>query len=452
MNLKRKIAESVLYVSLGNILIKLFSIVGYVLILRKLSLHDYGVFTLLVSFVGPAAAIAFFSFDRIFVSQFSKARGLQNIARMKGLFKEYYRLGTILIVLMFAIVYGFRLLFGNFYEAYIFQYMWPISLFIFSQLMMNMVSVFLESNEEFKKISTMEIFESFMRSILVMGAFLTLPFSVTLVLLVYTLAKFSAIALGILSFIKIERTLFKNDTEPERGVLWGIFKSFGKWEIGSNIFEKILQPVKLLLMRFFVGIEAVAVYDFAGNVYAFMYSLFPVKRIIFPIVSRFKNDREKINLIIAKAQKYSFLMYATLYVAVLLTTPFVLKIAFPQYAQYSFVIFLFALHFIVDIYKLGQSSLLYAYNQQKFMFTALPVFLVIQVTFDVLFIKLFGIIGSVLSWHLYSLCNGFIVNRHLAKKVKFHQTTIREFISFDEYDKVVLSGITSRIRSYLPKF
>jgi len=45
----KKISEGVIYESASNAVIKILAIVTYVLIIRHLSLHDYGLFVILTS-------------------------------------------------------------------------------------------------------------------------------------------------------------------------------------------------------------------------------------------------------------------------------------------------------------------------------------------------------------------------------------------------------------------
>src|SRR3989344_7736116 len=138
--LQKKIAEGVFFGGLGAIIIKIFAALGYVLILRRLSLHDYGVFTLLVSLAAPASAVILFSFDRIFVSQFALAFSEGKFSRMKGLYLDYYRIAIVLAIFFFGLAYLFRELIAERYNLYLTRYFWILAFFTLTQLFMNMVS------------------------------------------------------------------------------------------------------------------------------------------------------------------------------------------------------------------------------------------------------------------------------------------------------------------------
>ena len=189
-----------------------------------------------------------------------------------------------------------------------------------------------------------------------------------------------------------------------------------------------------------------AIFDFARNVYAFFVSIFPVSKTIFPIISRSIADKEKIHLIISKAKKYSFLSYLPMYGAALIFTVPVLTYFFPQYLGSQWVIYLVLLHFVSDVYKMGQSALLYAYNRQKFIFFITPVFLFFQIVFDVVFVSTVGLIGIVLAWHTQALMSGYIYNYYIHKNIGIRHTRARYFFQYDSYDRLILSEIFRYIR------
>jgi len=446
MSIRNKIGEGVLYGSISNILIKVFAAVGYFLIIRELSLHDYGVFVLLTSIIGPASAIVFLSMDRIFVSRYAQAKAQERLGYLKGLVKEYYFTSSIILIAI--VVFGLFAgdLLDRFYDLYVTKFFWGTVTLVVSQILMNQVSLFLEANEKFREISFLQTGESISRIIFVVLITSVVGLSINLVLFIYAAAKVVSILIGFIYFVPMLWQLKNIPTPSEKGILIKILFTVGKWEIARNFFEQTLQMVKFLIIKFFVNIEGVAVFDFARNIYAFANSIFPISKIIFPVIARSISDKDKISLIISKAKKYSLLSYVPIYCAALVLTTPVLENFFPQYVGTEIIIYLLLAHFLTDVYKIGQSPLLYAFNRQKFIFFVTPLFVFMQIALDIVFVSVFGLIGVVLSWHLHAFLTGAVYSYYIHHYIGIRRTSFREFFRFDSYDMLILSGIMGRAR------
>lgn len=447
ISLKSKIAQSVFQGFVGGIVVKASSAIGYVLILSRLSIHDYGVFVLLVSLVGPASSIILFSFDRIFVSHFAAALGRRDFSAMKGLFVEYYRASLVMATLFFIGVYLLRNYFTQF-DVYLIRYFWAVCLFVATQISMNMVFLFLEGSQRFKEIWIVQSVESISRTGAVIIACLSISFSVDLVILLYAGAKLIATIVGVLYVRRLHRTYFPAELDRQKGILLSTLKQYGKWDIARNLFEQAVQPLKFLIIKFFVNIESVAIYDFAKNVYSVTSSLFPVKSIIFPAVARSVHKKEVLYRIVEKSKKYMGVLYIVSFVAILVITPTVVRMIFPQYQGFEYIVYLTVLRLFVDVYKIGQDALLYAFNRQAFMFKVQPFFTAISIILDIVFAKAFGLVGIVISWHLYALITGFVQNRYLFNVVGVAKIKWKDLLRFDNYDKEILLSIVGRIRSF----
>jgi len=441
-----KISGGVFYSGVGNFVIKIFGAVGYILVLSRMSLHDYGTFVLLTSLLGPAYAIIFFSFDRIFVSKYSRLRAEGSIGRAKGLAREYYITSLFILLLSCVSGYFLRGYLSEVYNLYIIKFFWVAMFLMVSQTLMNYVSLMLESHEKFKEISIIQTIEAMVRMILVLLVFFYSTFTVTLVLFMYSVSKMVAVGVGSFHLLPILRQLREVGVKAERGVLKSIMFTIGKWEIATSLLGKILEPWGLFLIKFFVNIESVAVYDFARNIYAFASSLFPVSQVTFPIISRTSSDKEKTHLIISKAQKYAFIFQSVIFIMALVFTPVVLAYFFKQYIGSEMIIYLTLLHFISDVYKIGQTALLYAFNRQKFVFLLTPFFLLVRLALDVVLVKLIGVAGIIISWHLYGLLAGFVYNVYITKTMGIRKILWKEFFSFDSYDRLILSALVKKIR------
>lgn len=446
----KKISEGVLYSSGSRIFIKIFSAIGYFLIINRLSIHDYGVFVLLIASLAPASTLVFFNFDRIFVSSISKARGEKNFGFIKGMVKEYFFVIFFALVVVFAISFGVHhFLIKN---ASWSLYFWPLGIFFVSQVFMNVVSLFLESNEKFKEISFAESVESVSRCFYLLLLAIFSHFSVVAVLVVYSLGKLTASGVSLYYALPLLVQLKKYPIIREKSVLKKIIKNFAKWEIARSILEQSIQPLRLWILKFFVNIEGVAIFEFARSMYGVVSSIIPMKKILFPIVSRFARDKEKAGLIIMKAKKVTFFANALFFVGLALTLPFLLPWFFPAYtAHYIFILFVL-LHLFIDVYKLGQDAVIYAFQEQKFLFQVAPLFLILQLLVDIFSMKFFGVYGVVISWHLFAFLTGYFTHWYLFRKQHMKKHSWARYYRFDAYDRLILSKVFNRMPQKLQKF
>lgn len=439
----KTIAQGTIYGSLGTVFIRGLSVVGYSLVIRQLSLYNYGVFTLLISITGPTLAIILFGFDRIFVSSIAKARGSGNFGRVRALVQEYY--GLVLMLLGGCLLGGYVLqeVLASHYDKQLVQYFWTLALFILSQLVFNMVQLVLEGYERLNTLALLQSVEALVRNVLIIT--LVLNLNITLLLKINSIAKFAAAGVGLASLVVIFKTLFRE--RPERFVLLGIFREHGKWEIARNIVDDITGPLQLWLIKIFVNVPAVAAYGFAKIIYSFIQDIVPIKGAVFPVISRLIASEKKLAYLVAlKAKKYLILFYGVMYLASLAFLPVVIRLFFPQYGGETVIVFLVLLHLFVDGYKVGQNPLLYALEQQKFQFILFNFGLLLQVVLDVSFIYFWGVPGIIWSWHIQALALGIAINIYLARKLAIPMGGWKELIRFDQYDHMLFEKVLENVK------
>lgn len=445
-SLGNKIMSNLIFSSAGNFLIKFFSAIGYFFIVSRLSLYDYGLFVFCTSLLGPVASIVNFGFDRIFVSSFAKARGQNNTGDMKGLVQGYYVTMVFLLILTFILSYFCKFFIAaHYHNDLVITYFWPIWMFIFAQLCFNAVSLFLESNEQFKVISAMQVIESLSRLFMVL--FFLGHMSVIVVLGLYTSAKFVATLVGLPFFLKRLFGLFRQRVSAHRAAFWNILKTFGKWELARNVLQQFAAPFEIFIIKHFVSFQGVAIYDFTINLYSACMSLLPLQVIIFPIISRLIAERDRVQMIITKAQKYLFLVYVVVYSGILLVIPFILQKFFPQYAGHTLFLAVTLLHIFIQVYKTGQGALLYALHEQKFLLKIFPFTYALEIFLHILFTYYWGILGTVIAWNLQSLIVTVYINYYLQKKSGLNLWSWESFFHYDEYDKMLLQKIFFAFRS-----
>lgn len=451
MSLFQTITHGMVYSSLGNMAVKAFSVVSYLVVLSLLTSHDYGIFVLVVAIAAPATAFVFFGFDRLFVSNLARARGRKNHQEAWGLTFEYYRAVAVLFAILAIVLVVGRYVVNEWYDIYFLRYFWPLVFFESGQLLLNGSMLLLESHEKFKHLAVTRTTEALVRSMLivVLAAYL----SVELVIVVYGLAKFAAATYAVYHNRRIIRALRHNAKKSRStGVLIGIIRSYGKWELGRNIIEQTLGPLKLWLIKIFVNVETVAAYDIAQKLYSLVMNTFPVKTVVFPLVSRTSHQPKTAQLIVMKAKKYALAYYVAAFAGLVIGLPFALDLLAPQYGSYLALMYLVVGHVFIQVYSIGQSPLMYAFNQQKYLVQIYPLTYAFDVASVVVLTYYFGAFGSAWAWHLSTLMVAVLLHARLRQLLPVALWNWRAFFSFDGHDRMLFGAIGRRLAIIFSKF
>ncbi len=440
----KSIIEATLYSSVGSFFVRGFSVVGYGVVIAQLSLHDYGVVVLLLSFLTPAVAFVLFGFERMFVSSVASARGEGRLGFVKGLMREYFLLAGALAFVFFAAAFLFRAVIARSYDVFLFQYFWVVAAVILGQMLFNGVQIVLEGFERLKHLALLQSVESLVRNaaIIVLAPHL----NIASVIVLYAAGKFAASAAGFSAVLPVLRELGAIRVRPERRALFTLIRHHGKWEIAQKMLDQLTAPLKVWVIRLFVNVEGVAVYDFAQKIYSVIISALPVKAVVFPIISRTIAERSLARAIIVKSKKYMLLFYIAVYAAALAISPAVIERFFPQYRGEILVVAVVLLHLFVEVYKLGQGALLYALKEQRYRFFIFYPSLAVQVILTIVMTRAWSVIGTVVAWHLEGVIFGFITNQYLTRRFGMGFWDSREFFRFDEYDRWLLRGVRIRLK------
>jgi len=286
--------------------------------------------------------------------------------------------------------------------------------------------------------------EAFSKSILVLVLYFSL--SVNLLFYIYGLSKLIAALLGTYSIFVILKKLIKINSKKEKGILMKILRDFGKWELIRTASAQLIDPIKYGIIKIFVNVEGVAIYDFSLKIYSLFINIINVKLIIFPVISRVIDNMYLVKKIISKSKKYSFYFYFIVYCFSVVFLPAAVKIFAPQYLSGIYIFYIVLLHLFVEVYTIGRTAVMYGLRQQKFLLKIYPISFTLEVVMNILLTKYFGIVGSIISWHLKVIIMNKIISYYLKKKFNLILWNFKDFVSFDEYDKMLVKLFIKEVK------
>ncbi|MEK7560785.1 MAG: oligosaccharide flippase family protein [Patescibacteria group bacterium] len=443
-SLKKIIVEGAFFSTVSSFGMRGLSLINYFVIFRYVMLAEYGRFILVSSLTGPALTLCFLGIDRIFVSAIARARGAGEIGKARGLIKQY----AAAVFFMLCMTAGGAVFLKDVLQArYGVEWdrtIFSLLIFLFSQLIFNLVQLILEGFEEFNKLALLQFIEAMVRS-----AFL-IAFAQALglytLLLIGAAAKLAAFLLGAFFLARCVYPVLRGSVSA-RGMLWSVIASQGKWDMARNIVDDVAGSIGVWLIKIFVSTPAVALYSFAQNVYSIIADIFPVNSILFPIVSRLvATEKKKVYRLIPKIQRYALLFYVVIYALTLVFLPFVVNAFFPQYRGVVPIVALSLLRLFIDVYRIGQSALIYAFGEQRFMLAIFPYMFVTHILLDTVSAYLGGVPGMLASWNFRGVIGQWIIHFHLKKKHHIPSMHLRDLFMIDEYDRVFWRLIALRVK------
>jgi len=439
----KKIIKSFFSFSSSEFIERLLSALTLFILLKFISLEDYGIFLLAFSFAQPIISIATISKGQLFVTEYAWWYGRNEITKIKSLFWQYFLSTQILMIILVGIGWIFHGWLSFKYGSVVNTAYWYITLFAFLQVIYLVLDSFLQGRENFLSVTWISVGESLVKlGVIIYYAFFG-NIGITILFRAFVFAKFLALFVLIFYFFKIYRNLSPASRQfswyPKE--LFELFKKHGKWYVLQSWFLTIISSAPQWLVTSLLGVSSLALYQVGHKAFDATSLLFPFSKIIHPIVSRRVGADEEVEHLLQKAKKYTFAFSIVVYLLAFFSVGPLFSWFFPEFLAAVGVVKILLLLLLVKALSVGQIPLLFAHKKQKLIFY-------ISFTVNFLFLLIFwvlskwwGIIGSAISDFLLSLSLFVIYEFFLVYYYKLHSFSLRSLFQFDESDLFTLKTI-----------
>ena len=225
----------------------------------------------------------------------------------------------------------------------------------------------------------------------------------------------------------------------------------GKWGILSTYMNNFGQNVRLWIVKFMLGTEAVALFSFAFTLFGHTMSLVAISNILNPIFSKLKDDTSKFIKLIDKSIKYQFIAYVGLLIVALTTFPTIIDYFFPNYHDSLFLFKILMIAIIPASFANIFTPLFYALNAQKSLFNSIMIKNFFIALFSVIFIYFFGILGVAIEYLATVTVYSFERYRKLKKIIPNFSISIKDFFTIDIHDRVIMDSILKKFKFFFRK-
>ncbi|GEM_PF-5733714 len=436
----------VLFTNFGSLALN-FVTVG--LTIRYLGLHDFGVYTLLLTIIGFAEQFATLGLYPLLVAEIARSRGKQKLGQVKTILYRYFQV-QFCIGLFIAILFSLTAYFNFFkLDSLYLNAFYLFSLYMILISIENVMITFFEGHQGFHLSSRYLLVESFAKLVLI-GGLMWFQYPPSISILVGVLL--ASILTGLLSilapFISILKPYLHVPREKNNW-FFQLLKSQGIYAWLTHLIKNLQLNAFPWFIKLFLGVEAVGIFSVLQKIQTTaMKVITPLDQTMLPLASEMQEMGE-LKTFFNRVSKYSAWIGVAMFIGVSVATPFFLSAYIGSESpgqDLALVILLTALPIYALLFPLR--ALLFRFSEQKFFTKLVAVDTIVLFGATLLLLPEFGFVGAAVSIVLMYLTDLLIRRNYVKAKygINFHLET---FLSFDSYDRVALQKLIENIKATL---
>lgn len=271
-SITRKIGEGTVYSFSQNFLVIMLGAVSTILVIRHLGAYQYGLVVLAMSISNTLNVFLDFGIGNVVISDIAASRGADNTAKAKKLLKEYLVFEIITGIILFVAAFAISFFADAKYGVEISGLVKIASFLVIVNAAKNVFMAAAQSFLKFNLLATFFMTESAAKLLFVLFFVVIYGGGMVTVMTSYLVSSLFA---GLLVLPFIVKAVKKVETrgEPGRKNLLKLFKEHGKFQIGLRFLQSLLDPIKVWVIRYFAGAEAVAIFQVGFRFFGYLSQL-----------------------------------------------------------------------------------------------------------------------------------------------------------------------------------
>lgn len=425
----------------STVFLKVITLGTTFIILTRLSVYEYGLVELVLSVVPSLSFFLLPGFVNMIVADMGVARGRGDWSEVKTLFLQYSLLQAALGILAWAIVFFGANLVSLWFGGIGPDLLRVVSFTFLLSPLRAMISVLISVYQRFAAQSALSIAEELAKLLAILIGFYVFKGGVYAVVIATIAAQIVAIVILIPLGLRLYKT-FSHATFLARSP-FALLLNHGKWNIAGSYLNALIHPVRIWVIKILLGTEAVGIFAVAHGLLGHATSLLPIQRVVALILPQHADDKPLLTRLIVAGTKYQIFGYVLISVGLLGVMPFFIGYFFPNYVA-SLPLFFIMLLFLVPNSFGTVTSLFFIFKEQKNLFYSITSKAVCAAILAPILILLFGLPGAALEYVLTG--TWYLFERYRAARGRFpwFKLTLRDFFTFDEVDRMVLTALRAR--------
>lgn len=435
----RSIYEGLAYSSGFAVILKVVWFGIALVIIAKLSLHQYGTYQIVLAAWGILLVFLLANADQIVIARGAALlRSSEREAISLGLSAALVR-ACVALALWLLLVLGTPLI-DRWYSGDVLEFLGILALTFFIAPLDGVVRYDFAIRKRFFEMNFYIFLEESVKGIGILLSLFVFSGGVAGLLWAAVVASYLKNAFYALHVGPYLRHIKYASFVPFLSVLW----SLGKWNIARQQVGQLTSNARIFFIQYFIGREGVALFSLAQKLYTHIASLFPMAGFLIPLISSELQDRARLLHLLERGFKYSVPIFFLMAIAAAIFAPLFLQHFFPAYMPSLplFFVLLFALPF-VGIADILSSFLLSQEEQKAFFFLALAKAAATVIMLP-LFLLSFGLFGAALELTFSSIAFVYLRYWLLTRLYPDLKVRAKNVFSFDWYDRELLVRIKNK--------
>lgn len=355
MSILRTVSEGFAWNAAAIVIGKIVVFLNLFLIFSQLTVYEYGVTELTLSIVSLFGLFVLPGLSSIIAADLGVERSKKNYSEMRMIFREFFSVTFSLGVLAWAVLFFGSSIVAHLTGNELIDRLFKIAAFLLiTSPLRTMTVVLATSAVRFADQSFFPVVEEIAKGALLAISFFIFDLTTDGLLISAVGAQILAIILFAPRTISAYRE-FHRAPLTKRRPLWNIIAEHRKWGIISAYIGTSQTSIRLFMLKFFLGTEAVGIYAFATGLFGQLTGLLPLGPVVGPLFPRYVDKPLEFVRLLRASIRLQLAIAAALVVASIGIVPIFVNIFFEQYSSAIFI-------FIIIVPSLLLQSLVAIYT------------------------------------------------------------------------------------------
>ncbi len=441
-SLKRTIGEGAAWISTGNALLKILGILYSILLLSQLSVYEYGVVELLLSIPPLLGFLSLAGLENVLVADMSNAKGKCQTEKVRYILSSYFSIRFLLACIGTFMLFFAADVIARFYNESVVLMIQLLSITFVIGSVRSVFLIVFNVNYDFHLVALYRFAEELIRFLIILTAFVWFTVNPLAVIIAYVFTDIVTVSIFIPAFYASKKRLLGHVWFSE-GFLHPLYilKNHGKWSIFQTYLGLFGQNIRPWIIKTLLGTQAVGIFALAIGMYKHTVSLFPLAKIVAPIIPRFLEKPQQLYKLVNGTIKYQMFILIVVSISVSFVMLLLVTYLFPDYIK-AYPLYLAML---VSVIPASFSSIFetvfHGLRAQKNLFFVGVLRLVVILLLLPVSLWVFGLYGVAVEL----LITGAVYTYERYKKLKHllpgYQFRLADLIHFSELDKMLLQRI-----------
>ncbi|MFA5838559.1 MAG: oligosaccharide flippase family protein [Candidatus Paceibacterota bacterium] len=427
-----------------NILSKLMGFVASIIVIKYITLYEYGVYQLVLAFSGLVGSLFLKLLTDVSLNDIIRFISEKKESFAKKLFHQYAFFKISIGAVSFVVIFLGAEIISKYYDENIAGLFRLVSFLILIDSIYNVMKIVLEIRLKFNAIASRPVIYQFLRISLVIGVLLLFGLNVEKILIVNIIASTLATVIFIPLFLK-NYYIWKNIDREKENVLFSIIKNHGKWSMIRPAIASIPNNIQPWLIKIFVGTEAVGIFNLASMLFATIKSFLPLNTLTYLIPLELSN-KERSQKIFSYSVKYITIFSIFLWVVSFVGGYLFIGTILPKYAESLPLFYIMLLSLPFSAFGSVITSFLIAMRKQKYLFIQMIVKMIFSTAMFLILLPIFGLVGLAIEQILTAIFISTLILIYLHKIKVGLKVEWNIVFSFKKEDKIFIKNLYTDIR------